>query len=225
VISLTGNTRAITATANGAAERKSESWILAARVQGAYGEGRAAGTGRTEVLAEAAGVQARGDYRVTPRYSGYALGGGDFDHVKSVEVRSVAEGGAAALWLEPAAEGWPRTTLRTDLAVRHSRELRFQYFPTRADIPDVTLVAPKLGLGFRLALSEGTTFSEDAEVLANVRGDERYLATSLTKISVGLLKGLSVATAFEVRHDSAPAPGKVRTDTILSVLLALETGS
>lgn len=116
--------------------------------------------------------------------------------------------------------GWA-TTLKTDLGFRIQEERRFQYFPEidRQELPDVTLYAPRAGLAFTYAISKDVLFSEDADVMANVSGESRVLANSISKISVRLSRTLALGVSFTVNHDSEPATGKVPTDTQLAMTL------
>src|SRR5512143_971461 len=52
LMSLTGNSRSITFTTNAAAERKSEDWIVGAKLLAAYGENRTASGAPAETVAE-----------------------------------------------------------------------------------------------------------------------------------------------------------------------------
>ncbi|HEX9049423.1 MAG TPA: DUF481 domain-containing protein, partial [Anaeromyxobacter sp.] len=219
LMSLTGNSRSITFTTNAAAERKSEDWIAGAKLLAAYGENRAAVGGATEKVAEMASLQLRLDRRFGTRYTTYALGAAATDHVKSVELRSTGELGATVMWVDAKdPSGWA-TTLRTDLGFRISEERRYQYYPTPLQIPDVTLYAPRAGLAFTYAISKDVLFAEDADVMSNVSGESRVLANSVSKISVRLSRSLAFGVSFTVNHDSAPAPGKVPTDTQLAMTL------
>jgi putative salt-induced outer membrane protein YdiY len=219
LMSLTGNSRSITFTTNAAAERKGPDWIFGLKALAAYGENRPASGAPTETVAEMAALQLRVDRRFQERYSGYVLGAAATDHVKSVELRSSGEAGASLLWVDAkGAPGWS-TSLRTDLGFRISEERRYQYFPTGGDLPDVTLYAPRLAVAFAYALSKDVLFAEDADVMANVAGDSRVLANSISKISVRLSRSLAFGVSFTVNHDSAPATGKVPTDTQLAMTL------
>jgi putative salt-induced outer membrane protein YdiY len=219
LMSLTGNSRSITFTTNAAAERKSEDWIVGAKLLAAYGENRTAAAGTTEKVAEMAALQLRLDRRLGARYSTYALGAAATDHVKSIELRSTGELGATVMWVDAkGATGWA-TTLRTNLGFRIAEERRYQYYPTSLEIPDVTLYAPRAGLAFTYAISKDVLFAEDADVMSNVSGESRVLANSVSKISVRLSRSLAFGVSFTVNHDSAPAPGKVPTDTQLAMTL------
>lgn len=221
LISLTGNSSTVTFTTSAAAERKSEHWILSGKLAAAYGQNRAAADGGTETVAEAAGLTLRLDRRFGPRYGAYVLGAAEADHVKSVEIRSTGEVGATVVWVDAKGPtGWA-TSLRTDLGFRIAEERRYQYFPTPApaDPPSVMLYAPRAGLAFRYALSKDVLFSEDAEILPNVVGESRVVVNSLSKISTRLSRSLAFGVGFTVNHDSAPAEGKVATDTALALTL------
>ena len=129
--------------------------------------------------------------------------------------------GAAITWWERKEGDADLAHLRTDLGIRGAYETRFQYFPTPADQPDVTLIAPTLGIGFRYGLGTIVTFVEEAEISMNVWGESRLLASSLSRLSMKLIDGLSASVALQINHDSFPAPGKKPTDTVLSVGLDL----
>ncbi|MHB8873844.1 MAG: DUF481 domain-containing protein [Myxococcaceae bacterium] len=174
-----------------------------------------------EVVALNAGVQLRGDYRASQMVTGYLKIGLETDHVKSVEARELVEAGSGITWVEEKDGDKVRLMLRTDLGVRYSHETRFQYYPTPPPLAGVDMVAPRLGLAFRYALSHGIIFTEDAEVLPNVLGDGRVLVNSTSKIAARLTESLALGVSFVVNHDSLPAPGKVPTDTALTVGLEL----
>jgi hypothetical protein len=219
LISITGNARSTTATLTAATERKSAAWIFGAKAFATYGRSRPVGAEEDEQVAEAAGLTLRVDRSFGKRYSAYAIGALDGDHVKSIELRSAGELGAAAIWIDSGTdEGW-RTLFRTDLGFRIAEERRWQYYPTAADLEDETLYAPRLGLALKFARGKAVVFTEDAEVLPNVVGDSRVLVNSVTKLTSRLADALALAVAYTVAFDSRPAPGKVETDTTLAVTL------
>ncbi|MFN7135130.1 MAG: DUF481 domain-containing protein, partial [Myxococcales bacterium] len=220
-ISLTGNANTLTFNATGVAERKSQGWIWAAKGTAIYGQSRpAAGPDApAEVTALAAALQLRGDRRFTQLVSGYLLTGAETDHVKSVEYRAYGESGVGLLWLDRKRGDLQKLLLRTDLAVRYAEESRFQYYPSPLNVPDLTLIAPRLGVAFRYALTEDVRFFQDTEALLNVVGATRVVVNSTTRLSARLIGALALGTSFLVQYDSQPAPGKVPTDTALSVQL------
>lgn len=217
LISLTGNAETLTLSTTGAASRQWGAWKLALKANGAYGQTRPADGAQAEVVALNAGAQVRGERKLTSIASAFLLAGADTDHVKSVEYRAYGEGGAAIVWVERKAGDDTLLSLRTDLGLRYANESRFQYFPTPAPLPDVTLVAPKLGLGFRYMLNQHVVLVEEAEVMTNVMGDPRVVVNSLTRINARLTESLSLSAGFQLSHDSLPAAGKKPTDTILSL--------
>lgn len=221
---LTGNTSSTTLNALTSAQRETSGWILAAKATGVYGRTRPADrTKPTETVALAATSQLRGDRRLGPQFTVFALAGADTDHVASVEYRAYGEGGVGYIWLDRKVEKERELFLRTDLGVRYSYESRWQYYPTAAalpgDLPDRDQVMPRAGLAFRYALSPWVAFVEEAEVLAAVSGGERYQARSLSKLSSRLYASVTAGLGYLVAYDSAPAPGKVDTDTALSATL------
>lgn len=221
LISLTGNASTLTVSGLASAQRTTDHWIYAIKSYGSYGRRRPPEvTGEeavSQVVAFNAGLELRGDRRFTDVISGYLLGGAETDHVKSVESRTFGEGGLGVLWWDEKKEKGRESYLRTDAAFRYANETRFQYYPTRMNLPDVDLGGPRFGAVFRYGLAQNVTFKEDVEVLVSVIGDSRMLFNSQTQLSVGLTKQLSLGTSFLVKHDSAPPPGKVSTDTALAL--------
>ena len=222
LISLTGNSRALTFNSNLNLERKSEDWIFATKANATYGQATLpAAAAASSTIALAAGAQLRGDRRLTERVSAYLLTGADTDHVKSVELRAIGEAGSGITWVDVKEGELQKSRLRTDLAFRYADESRFQYYPTLRNVPDATLIAPRFGVAYRYALNKDVVFMQDAEVMPNVVGASRVLVNSLTKLTARLVASLSLGVSFAVAHDSLPAPGKVPTDTALSVGLEL----
>ena len=231
LISLTGNANSITTSANAALRRESKRWIFELKASGAYGRTRAAdaideATGELvevdpEIVALNANVDLRADLRFTSKISVYLLGGVMTDHVKSIETRPVGEAGMSVIWLDQKKGDVSTLRLQTDFAFRGGKELRFQYYPEPANPEDQVIAAPRFALALRYAMTEGLILTEDFEVLPNVVGDSRVWLSSLTKISVKLIKALSFSTSFLVTHDTAPAEGKEKTDTALTVGLEL----
>ncbi|WP_224247118.1 DUF481 domain-containing protein [Hyalangium gracile] len=223
LIALSGNSSTLTFNGLASAERKTKGWIYTLRAQGVYGRSRLPATEtegeRTQVVALGAGMDLRVDRRFTPVISGYLLAGAQTDHVKSVEARGIGEAGAGISWWDEKMPDGRTTSLRTDLAFRFSRETRFQYYPTPLDLEDVDLGGPRVGVAFSYGLSKDTVFTETAEAIPNVLGDPRFLFNSTSTLTVGLTDTLAVGTSFVLQYDSAPPPGKVSTDTALSVNL------
>jgi hypothetical protein len=222
LISLTGNSESLTFSTTAAVERRTELWVMGLKAFGAYGQTRPADGGPTEVVALNAGAALRGDRKVISIASAYLMAGAETDHVKSLEYRALAEGGAGITWAEEKDDKFLRLLFRTDLALRYAYDSRFAYYPFAENLPDVTLVAPKLGIGFVYALNKNVSFREDAETLLNIAGESRVLVNSISKLSARLTEKLALGVSFTVNHDSAPAPGKKPTDTALG--LTLEAG-
>lgn len=223
VIWLTGNSNTLIFSANGGISHTFEGgWILSGKANGQYGQTQAAGTTVTAVNALAAGALVRGDKLVSPESSLYLLGGADTDHVASLELRYYAEAGAGIFWFNQKEGDFQKLLLRTDIGFRGAEDDRFQYYGTVAapgsgPIPSLTFVGPRFGVAFRYALNHEVVFIEDAEILENIDGASRSLVNSATKLSAHLVKQLSFAVAFLVSYDSSPAPGKVPTNTGLTI--------
>lgn len=220
LIALSGNSSTLTFNGLASAERKSEHWIYALRAQAVYGRSRLPATEtepeRSQVVALGAGLQLRADRRFTQVVSGYLLAGGETDHIKSLEFRGTGEVGAGIIWWDEKKEDGRTSSLRTDLAFRFSRETRFQYYPTPMDLADVDLGGPRVGLALRYSLSPDVVFTQEAEAVPNVLGESRLLVNTTSKLLARLTESLSLGTSFVLQYDSAPAEGKVSTDTALS---------
>lgn len=223
LIALTGNSRTLTFSTNGAFERKSPSWIWGIKAFGAYGRTAPGGEGPTAVTALNAGVEARGDRRLSQALSMYLLLGVDTDHLKSIEWRPFGELGLAMIWWDEKVGDLQKSMFRTDLGFRYGREYRFQYYPVPvgptqdAAFATVEIVAPRLGAVFRYAINKDVIFSEEASLLANVSGEARLLLVSTSKINTRLTDRISLGLALVVADDTVPPKGKVPTDTALTV--------
>ncbi len=222
LIALTGNSRTLTFSTNGAFERKSPSWIWGIKAFGAYGRTAPGGEGPTEVTALNAGVEARGDRRLSQMISMYLLLGVDTDHLKSIEWRPFGEVGVGMIWWDEKVGDLQKSMFRTDLGFRYGREYRFQYYPVHIGPSDpafatVEIVAPRAGAVFRYAFNKDVIFTEDASALANVSGEARLLLVSTSKLTTRLAGRISFAVAFMVSDDTVPPQGKVPTDTALTV--------
>jgi hypothetical protein len=220
LIVLTGNSDTITSTAAAAASRETFGWILSAKAAGAYGRTRPPAGGPAETSALNGGFQLRLDRKLGAVWSVYGLGGLEFDHVASVEYRTLAELGAAAQWLDLKEGDWQRLGLRTDLGVRYGYEARRAYYgATRGALPGVELVAPRLGLAFRYGFSKEVFFTEEAELIPTVSDSGRLLVRSVSKVSSRLTGAVTLGVGYTVAFDSRPAAGKEKTDTALTALL------
>lgn len=217
LIALTGNSETLTFSATAAFDRRFDPWTVSTRFIAAYGQSRVATEAEPSIVALLASALVRGDRKLTSIASAFVQVGSDTDHVKSVEYRAFAEGGAAIVWVEQKEGDDVKLLVRTDLGLRYSQESRFQYFPTPVNVDDVTLVAPKLGLGFRYSLNPNVTVFEEAEILTNVAGPSRVIALSTTRLSAKLTAGFAISSGLQLSFDSAPAPGKRRLDSVLSV--------
>lgn len=223
LIALTGNSRTLTLSTTGAFERKSPDWIWAVKAFGAYGQTTPSGGDTKEVTALNAGIEGRGDRRLSQTISLYLLGGVDTDHLKSIEWRPFGELGVGMIWWDEKVGDLQKALLRTDLGFRYGREYRFQYYPVPVGpnqdpaFATVEIVAPRAGVAFRYAISKDVIFTEDASVLANVSGEARFLIGSTSKITTRLTERVSLGVAFALTDDTVPPKGKVPVDTTLTV--------
>ncbi|WP_164018548.1 DUF481 domain-containing protein [Pyxidicoccus trucidator] len=213
---FSGNSRAFTVTGDAMAEYDTPEWAITLEADGAYGDAAEGEDAERELTAKTLGGWARGEYRVTPLLSAYTFLGAETDHPASLELRTEVELGMGVTILEREEEE-NELFLRGYLGGSYARDRRFQYVPTRENLPDVTLWSPALGVTFRYDVNERVELREDALLLPDVIGDSRVLLDSTTKLSVHMTERFSLTTFFELQHDSSPAEGKVRTDTSLSV--------
>jgi hypothetical protein len=84
------------------------------------------------------------------------------------------------------------------------------------DLADVDLGGPRVGVALRYSLSKDVVFTQEAEAVSNVLGESRLLVNTTSKLLARLTESLSLGTSFVLQYDSAPAAGKVSTDTSLS---------
>jgi hypothetical protein len=227
LIALTGNSKTVTFSTLGALERKSKLWIWGIKGSAAYGQNQAPGQTSAQVSALNAMFQARGDRRFSDMTSLYLLAGVDTDHLQSVESRPFGELGVALIWFDEKQGDLAKTSLRTDLGFRYGREYRFQYYPVHVgpsgdpSLAEVDIVAPRLGVAYRYAVNKDVIFTEEISALGNVVNQARLLFSSTTKLASRLTEKLSLGVSFVINDDTVPAPGKVPTDTALTVGLEI----
>ncbi len=203
--------------------RKAKKTIITFKLFGGYGQATNAPVapateGDTQVLLYNAGVTGQFDYRFNDMISAFVGAGVDTDHVKSVELRGYGDLGVGVLWLNVKAEKYQKVLLKTDLNLRVQPEERFQYYPTEQALPSAFLLGPRVAVNFRYAMSEGTFFAEDLEVIPNVIGDSagRVLFNSNSKLAVSVAANVSVSASLSFKYDSQPAEGKKDLDTLVT---------
>ena len=217
LIALTGNAQTLSFAANGNFQRKTADWIYAVKASAAYGQNTAPGATANQVTALNALLEARGDRRLNDQLSVYLLAGIDTDHLASIEERPYGESGVSLIWFDERVGTLDKASFSTDLGFRYGHEYRFQYYPTPERLAGVDIVAPHAGVAFHYALNKDVTFNDDFGVLANVVGQTRLLLTNTAKLASRLTERVGLAVTFLVNDDSAPPPGKVQTDTALTV--------
>jgi Protein of unknown function, DUF481 len=129
---LAGNANSLTFAGNANIQRKSERWIIGAKLFGAFGETTAPANGNREVVALNAGLTAQVDFRIIEKVSIFVAGGFDTDHVKAVEARGFGEIGVGVLWVDVKAEDYQKVMFKTDVGFRLQGEGRYNYYPTAA---------------------------------------------------------------------------------------------
>ena len=225
LIAVTGNANAVTGKVSGGAEGEWASWGVKLLVAAAYGQ---ATTEPTATEAEPKKVTAlngllslRGDRKMSETFSVYLQTGVNTDHVASIEVAGLGEGGASLTWWERKnGEDFVKSRLSTDLGFRFTHEERFQYYPAKLNQDDVDIYAPRLGVALRYALTKKAVFTEEAEILTDLVNTKNLRANSTTTLTAQLGSGVSLNVAFKIRHIGDPAEGKKPTDTQLSAGVA-----
>jgi hypothetical protein len=219
LLSMTGNTESVSANVNAAGDYRKGDWVFSSKLTATYGQSRATPGAPSTTLAEAGAFQIRADRRFGELVAAYALAGTDTDHIKSVEYDIIGEVGLSLFWWDHKYDDGSLTYFRTDVGLRADQQQRFQYFPTPEALAGVTLVGPHLGLEFRKGLTKDLFFLQTGDVTTNIDGPTRTLVTTLTKLSVHLVGSLAVGASFAINYDSAPAQGKLPTDTTLAITL------
>lgn len=208
---LGGNTESLTLTGNAGIDKKWEVWSLGIRLNGAYGlatpPGTAAGAPPATVARRALGT-VRGDRSFGGFVSAFALAGGEFDHVKSIESRVYGEGGASFSLFNEKEGDLEKLFLKLDLAMRAGRETRFTYFPMPAPVAqyEIYILSPRVAAVGRWALNKNFRISEELEVMPFLLPPTlgRFLINSNTKVSARITEGASLSLGFLLAVDTTP---------------------
>jgi putative salt-induced outer membrane protein YdiY len=230
---ITGNSQNLTLTGSAAADRKWEVWTLGIRLSGAYGlsnpDTNAAGNVSSTTARRALG-QVRAARSFGSGFASlFALAGGEFDHMKNIESRTVGEVGTGLTFLNKKEGELEKLYLRLDVAVRAGYETRFQYFPVPGPVTDygIILLAPHFAATFRWNFTKEVRLVEELEfipfLLAPTLG--RLLINNTTKLNAQLTETLSLTTALLVNFDSMPPVGTgglLRKDTDVALTVGLE---
>jgi putative salt-induced outer membrane protein YdiY len=230
---ITGNSQTLTLTGNVSADHKYDMWAVGIRLNGAYGlanpDTNAAGNVSNTTARRGAGT-VRGDRSFGSGFASiFALVGTEFDHMKNIESRSIAELGTGLTFFNQKQGELEKFYLRLDLAARGGYETRFQYFPTPASVTDygIIILAPRAAVTLRYNFSKDVRFTEEIEfipfLLAPTAG--RLLINNNTKLNARLTETLSLATSVLVNYDSMPpvgAGGLTRKNTDVALTVGLE---
>lgn len=229
---ITGNSQTLTVTGAAAADRKFGDWAFGIRANGAYGLANPDTNANADanVTARRAAATIRGDRSFGSGFAAiFALVGSEFDHMKSIESRTIGELGAGLTFFNKKDGDLEKLYLRFDLAARSGYETRFQYFPTPASVTNygIVILAPRAALTFRWGFSKDVRLTEEIEfipfVLAPTAG--RLLINNNTKLSARLTENLALQTSVLVNFDSMPpvgAGGLTRKPTDVALTVGLE---
>ncbi len=218
-VSLTGNARAVTARIQASSRGELRGWASEARFNAVYGEARR--EEGVEVTARGAEGSLRGERDIWRRSAAYAQTGIMADHPASIEYQIFGEAGVTFRWLEIKDGDEVRTRLSTDVGLRSTRESRFQYFPTRKDIEDRTIISPRFGAALRQRLGERARFRQEIEILPDFPAAENLRVNSSSILSAQVVDGLAMQLGLSVRYIAQPAEGRVPTDTEFSAGLSV----
>lgn len=207
---LGGNTESATLTGSAAIDKKWDPWSLGIRFNGALGYAAPPGmtTGTPATVARRASLTARGDRAFGGFVSVFVLGGGEFDHIKSIESRVYGEGGASFTLFNEKEADLEKLYLKLDVALRGGRETRFTYFPAPASITpyEVPLLSPRLAVVGRWALNKSFRISEEFEALPSLLAPTfgRFLINTHTKLNARITDVASLSLGFLLAIDTQP---------------------
>jgi len=220
LIIANGNSESTTVNGGVAASRETFGWISSLKADATYGKSRPATGGPQAVSAYKGGGLLRLDRKFGETWTVYAMAGGTFDHVASIEYRSAYELGVSAQWIEEKVGDWTRLALRTDLGFQYGHESRWDYYgPAPGALPGVEVVAPRLGLAFRYGFSKDSFFTEEAEYLPTLTSGGRWLGKTVSKISSRLVGAVAIGASYTLTYDSDPVPGKKSADSTLTAMV------
>jgi hypothetical protein len=220
-IVLSGNSQTATFSFGSAAMRKTPDWIYGFKATAAYGRSTDPQTRVGSTSAMNGALTLRGDRRFGPVVSLYLEAAVDADHLKSLEARPAGEGGLSLQLVDRKEGDFQTAAARVDLGFRGGRESRFQYYPTSAELPDVTIAAPKVGFAGRYALTRDTIVDDELTALVNLPDGPRLILGNVVKLSTRLYRSLSFTVSYGIAEDTSPPLGKKQLDTTLAV--AFET--
>lgn len=230
LILVSGNANSLTSLVSGKFERKGPEWTFAIRAGGAYGRttvnviNNGVATDVSQVSALAANLGMRADRKVGGTFALFLDASLDTDHVKSIDWRPLGELGVAMTWWETKEGDLAKSSLRTDFGLVLGKEFRYQFYPESEakDVPDSDIVAPRLGLAFRYAVTKDLVFTEDLNmaVALPLSGQAtRLVTTSQSKLSAKVTASSALGLALGVVNDSAPPAGKKDTDVTLAITI------
>jgi len=228
---ITGNSQTLTVTGSAAADRKVGDWAIGLRAAGAYGlanpDTNAGASAST--TARRANASVRGDRSFGNFASIFALAGSEFDHMKSIESRTIGELGAGLTFFNKKEGDLEKLYLRADLAMRSGYETRFQYFPTPGPVTDygIVILAPRAAITFRWNFSKDVRFTEEIEFIPFLLSPTlgRLLINNNTKLAARLTEHIALTTSVLVNFDSMPpvgAGGLRRKETDVALTVGLE---
>lgn len=228
---ITGNAQTLTLTANIAAERAWDPWLLSFKLNGAYALSNP-NPGVENSVADTTARRAQGLLRGDRSFGGfaglYALASSEFDHVKNIESRTVGEFGTGLTFIDTKnAEGKEELFLRLDLGLRAGYETRFQYFPRLLGVTPygIAILAPRAAAAFRWNMNSHVRLSEDLEFMPFVLQETagRLLINSTSKLASKVTENVSLTVSLLINFDSKPPPSTVvRKDTDVALTAGLE---
>jgi Protein of unknown function, DUF481 len=223
-VAMSGNSNAITGSANLNVNFLFYGWTIGVKGLGAYGRSRAANETVYRDTALNASGEVKGARSITDLVGVYVLGGGGTDHVAKINWRAYGELGGQLTFFRRMEGDLVKLQLVTELGLRYQRESWFQFYDSPDQAAGVFLVNPtpnivalKAAADFRYAVNKNVVFSERLELLPDVLTPANFNMLSNTSIGVKLIGPLSVTASFLLKYDNLPPPGAQKLDTILAL--------
>jgi putative salt-induced outer membrane protein YdiY len=218
LISITGNATNVALKLGVKVDGKWGDWALAIKSGAAYGQATVGGTDTT-VTAKNADAMVRGDRTFGKSFVTFVQTGALADHVASISYQAFGESGVGVKWWELTEGDFLKSKLTTDFGLRFTREEQYRFF-AKTDAPvgyikDNNILALRASLALKYAITRTSVFSQDFEILPDVRDTSNLRWTSNTALSAQIDKGFALQLGFKARYIGQPAAGAKNLDTEL----------
>lgn len=224
-ISSTGNANAVSAKANTELQTQYNGWTGSLQANIAYGQTRVDAT-TSEVTAQRGKLELSTQRRFGRHLYVYGGFGGNLDRVASINYQLFGEPGVGIVWFEnrqaraTGEKTYVASRLETQVGFRYTHENRFQFFPTRQELPNEEIYAISISGSFVYALSRGTAFKQSVSIKPDVVSRENLRVNSSSILTARLVEPVALQVQFDLRYIGEPAAGKAPLDTMLSAGLS-----